>query len=202
MQIGKLRAACVLFRPGDGGRVSTVCRKMFFQNILMIEVIVNDSDLRKAAGEDMDAFLKVFVDGIYAAIGGELTAGTMAELNADQVTLLAYSILHEEVMDGGFIQLIHNGYGGFIFLNPFAKALKQWGMRDLSKLIYEAHTLYNKVRERVEKECTDEEFMALFEQFPEFDDLDDNFVENEEDYTAQVAHYVDEHIERFATIAE
>lgn len=168
----------------------------------MIEVIVNDSDLRKAAGEDMDAFLKVFVDGIYAAIGGELTAGTMAELNADQVTLLAYSILHEEVMDGGFIQLIHNGYGGFIFLNPFAKALKQWGMRDLSKLIYEAHTLYNKVRERVEKECTDEEFMALFEQFPEFDDLDDNFVENEEDYTAQVAHYVDEHIERFATIAE
>lgn len=166
----------------------------------MKEVIVKDADLRLAADEGMDAFLKVFIDGIYAAVGGELTAETMAELNADQVTLLAYNILHEEVMDGGFVQLIHNGYGGFIFLNPFAKALKMWGMRDLSKMIYEAHTLYNKYRQEIEKDCSDDEFMELFERFAEFDDMDDQFVENEEEYTAQVACYVDEHIERFAKI--
>jgi hypothetical protein len=166
----------------------------------MKEVIVKDADLRWAADEGMDAFLKVFIDGIYAAVGGELTAETMAELNADQVTLLAYNILHEEVMDGGFVQLIHNGYGGFIFLNPFAKALKMWGMRDLSKMIYEAHTLYNKYRQEIEKDCSDDEFMELFERFAEFDDMDDQFVENEEEYTAQVACYVDEHIDRFAKI--
>ncbi len=166
----------------------------------MKEVIVKDADLRRAADEGMDAFLKVFIDGIYAAVGGELTAETMAELNADQVTLLAYNILHEEVMDGGFVQLIHNGYGGFIFLNPFAKALKMWGMRDLSKMIYEAHTLYNKYRQEIEKDCSDDEFMELFERFAEFDDMDDQFVENEEEYTAQVACYVDEHIDRFAKI--
>lgn len=166
----------------------------------MKEVIVKDADLRRAADEGMDAFLKIFIDGIYAAVGGELTAETMAELNADQVTLLAYNILHEEVMDGGFVQLIHNGYGGFIFLNPFAKALKMWGMRDLSKMIYEAHTLYNKYRQEIEKDCSDDEFMELFERFAEFDDMDDQFVENEEEYTAQVACYVDEHIDRFAKI--
>lgn len=166
----------------------------------MKEVIVKDADLRKAADEGMDAFLKVFIDGIYAAVGGELTAEAMAELNSDQMTLLAYSILHEEVMDGGFVQLIHNGYGGFIFLNPFAKALKLWGMRDLSKMIYEAHTLYNKYRQEIEKDCSDDEFMELFERFAEFDDMDDQFVENEEEYTAQVACYVDEHIDRFAKI--
>lgn len=166
----------------------------------MKEVIVKDADLRKAADEGMDAFLKVFIDSIYAAVGGELTAEAMAELNSDQVTLLAYSILHEEVMDGGFVQLIHNGYGGFIFLNPFAKALKLWGMRDLSKMIYEAHTLYNKYRQEIEKDCSDDEFMELFERFSEFDDMDDQFVENEEEYTAQVACYVDEHIDRFAKI--
>lgn len=126
----------------------------------------------------------------------------MACLNAEQITLMAYSILHEEVMDGGFVQLIHNGYGGFIFLNPFAKALRQWGMRDLSKLIYDAHTLYNKYRKEIECECSDDEFMAMFERFPEFDDMDDQFVENEEQYTAQIACYVDEHIERFAKIEE
>lgn len=168
----------------------------------MKEVIVRDADLRRAAEEDMDVFLKVFIDGIRESIGGELTAETMAELNADQITLLAYDILHEEVMDGGFVQLIHNGYGGFIFLNPFAKMLKLWGMRELSKLIYEAHTLYNKYREEIEQDCSDEEFMAMFERFSEFDDMDDQFVENEELYTAQVACYVDEHIERFAKIEQ
>ena len=72
----------------------------------------------------MDAFLQVFVKATYDAIGDELTAETMQELNADQITLLAWNILHEEVMDGGFVQLIHNGYGPFNFKNPFAKALK------------------------------------------------------------------------------
>ena len=168
----------------------------------MIEVKVKDSALREAASEGMDAFVGCFVGAIKEAIGGELTAETMAELNSDQVTLLAWDILHEEVMDGGFVQLIHNGYGPFIFKNPLAKALKLWGLRELSKLIYSAHTLYIKYGEQIERDCTDDEFMALFEQFPEFDDLDDTFVEEEEKWTADIAHYIDEHIERFAKIME
>ena len=166
----------------------------------MIEVRIKDSALREAAGEGMDAFVGCFVSATKEAIGGELTAETMAELNSDQVTLLAWDVLHEEVMDGGFVQLIHNGYGPFIFKNPLAKALKLWGLRELSKLIYSAHTLYIKYGEQIERDCTDDEFMALFEQFPEFDDLDDTFVEEEENWTADIAHYIDENIERFATI--
>lgn len=166
----------------------------------MIEVRIKDSALREAAGEGMDAFVGCFVSATKEAIGGELTAETMAELNSDQVTLLAWDILHEEVMDGGFVQLIHNGYGSFIFKNPLAKALKLWGLRELSKLIYSAHTLYIKYGEQIERDCTDDEFMALFEQFPEFDDLDDTFVEEEENWTADIAHYIDENIERFANV--
>ena len=156
--------------------------------------------MREAAGEGMDAFVGCFVSATKEAIGGELTAETMAELNSDQVTLLAWDILHEEVMDGGFVQLIHNGYGPFIFKNPLAKALKLWGLRELSKLIYSAHTLYIKYGEQIERDCTDDEFMALFEQFPEYDDLDDTFVEEEENWTADIAHYIDENIERFANV--
>lgn len=166
----------------------------------MKQVIVRDSELRKAAEKDMDDFLQVFIDRIKGSIGGEITTESMSELNSDQITLLAYDLLRTEVMDGGFVQLIYNGYGGFIFLNPFAKALKYWGMRDLSKLIYEAHTLYNKYREMIERDCSDDEFMALFEKCPEFDDLDDIFVENEEFYTEQVASYVDQHIDKFVTV--
>ena len=166
----------------------------------MKTVTVKDQDLRQAAGEGMDAFVACFVKAIQEAIGGELTPDTMSQLNADQITLLAWQTLHDEVMDGGFVQLIHNGYGPFIFKNPFAKALKFWGMRPLSKLIYDAHTLYVKYGQQLERDCTDDEFMALFEQFPEFDDLDDTFVEKEEEWTEQIARYIDEHIDRFATV--
>ena len=166
----------------------------------MKEVTISDAVLRQAAGEGMDAFVGAFVTAIKEAIGGQLTAETLGELNSDQITLLAWDVLHEEVMDGGFVQLIHNGYGPFIFKNPFAKALKLWGMRELSKQIYDAHTLYVKYHEKIEQDCTDDEFMALFEQFPEFDDMDDEFVEREEEWTNDIAHFIDEHIERFALV--
>ena len=166
----------------------------------MKDVIVKDARLQQAAMEGMDAFVQVFVDAIRDAIGGELTAENMEELNADQITLLAWDMLHEEVMDGGFVQLIHNGLGEFIFKNPFAKAMKLWGLRDLSKLIYEGHTLWLKNRAEIEKECTEEEFMALFEKFPEFDDLDDKFIENEEEWMDDIAHYLDDNLERFAKV--
>jgi len=166
----------------------------------MKEVIVKDARLQQAATEGMDAFVQVFIDAIHQAIGGELTAENMAELNADQITLLAWDMLHEEVMDGGFVQLIHNGLGEFIFKNPFAKAMKLWGLRDLSKLIYEAHTLWLKHREEIEKDCSDEEFMALFEKFPEFDDMDDQFIESEEEWTDAIAHYIDDNLDRFVII--
>ena len=163
---------------------------------------VKDSDLRNAASAGMDEFLKVFTDAIMASVGGELTADTMADLNSDQITLLAYDILHNEVMDGGFVQLIYNGYGSFLFRNPFAKAIKGWGIDELASLVKKAGKLYFKYKNEIERECTDDEFMAMFEQYPEFDDLDDLFVENEETWTGMVACYVDEHIERFVTVEE
>ena len=163
-------------------------------------IIIQDSVLQKAAEEGMDAFVNVFVTAINDAIDGELTLENMEQLNADQITLLSWEILHDEVMDGGFVQLIYNGYGPFIFKNPFAKALRQWEMREPSKLIYDAHTLWLKHREKIEKEMSDEEFMALFEQFPDFEDLDDKFIENEEVWTEDIAHYIDDHLEKFAVI--
>ena len=166
----------------------------------MIEVKVKDAALREAAMQDMDAFLGVFINATKEAIGGELNAENMQQLSVAQITLLAYDILHEEVMDGGFVQLIYNGYGGFIFDNPFAKVLRDWGLRDLAKMLFAVRKLYKEYGEKIQRECSDDEFMAMFEQFPEFDDYDDEFVENEEDWTEAVARYVDEHIEEFVVI--
>ena len=53
----------------------------------MKAVVVKDTDLQKAAGEGMDAFIQVFTDAIHHAIGGELNAENMPDLNADPVGL-------------------------------------------------------------------------------------------------------------------
>lgn len=164
----------------------------------MIEI--SDAALRKAAGEGMDAFIQVFTDKYREVIGGELAAETMSLLTGEQHTLLAYQLFREEVMDGGFCQLIQNGYGGYIFGNPFAKVMRLWGAEDFSKLVYKAKKIYDAHREDLERERTDDEFMAMYEQYEEFDDLEDEFLENEEEITALIAGYVDEHLELFARI--
>ena len=166
----------------------------------MKKIKVHDSALSAAAAEGMDAFLQVIVDAIKEYVGGELNADALKVLDPDHITLWGYIILRDELCDGGFIQLIHNGYGPFFFLNPFAKAMRLWGAKDFQKLIYKGRKLFEELGDELTKDCTDEEFMALFEQYPMFDDLDDEFVEMEEEVTEIVARYVDEHLEAFAEI--
>lgn len=168
----------------------------------MKDVLVKDSDLILASQEGIDAFIKVVSDAILNSIGGKLTCDNMSELNADQITLIAYTVLRDEVMDGGFVQLIYNGWGPFFFNNPFAKAIRLWGLTDLAPLINKANRLYKKHRADIEKDYTDDEFMELFERFPDFDDLDDKFVENEEQWTNRIAFYVDDNLDKFVTIVK
>lgn len=167
-----------------------------------MKIQVKDAALQAAAAEGMDAFIQVVVDAAKAVVGGELTAEALQSLPPDHVTLWGYVILRDELCDGGFIQLIHNGYGPFFFLNPFAKAMRLWGLKDFSKFIYKARELYEEHREAIECELTDEEFMALYEQFPQFDDLDDEFIANEEEITSLVAHYLDDHLLEFIEIVQ
>lgn len=164
---------------------------------------INDKDLATAANEGMDQFLTTIINAFKRQVGEEeLNAQAMQQLTADQITLWGYMILRDELMDGGFVQLIYNGYGPFFFDNPFAKAMRLWGLHDFSKLLYKAKKVYDEHKADLTKERSDEDFMALFEQYPEFDDLDDEFVEEEENITSAVAYYVDEHMTDFVEIVK
>ena len=137
----------------------------------MIEVV--ESALQKAAGEGMDEFIQAFTDKYKEVIGGELTAETMPLLN---------------------------GYGGYIFDNPFAKVMRLWGAEEFSKLVYKAKKIFDANRKDLEKERTDDEFMAMYEQYEAFDELEEAYLEMEEQVTALIASYVDDHLELFAKI--
>jgi len=161
---------------------------------------INDKDLTTASKTGMNEFLQVFIDAYLKEIGGELTAKTMPLLNGNQHTLLAWHFFSTEMRDGGFVQLIQNGYGGYIFANPFAKAIKQFGAVELSKLIYKAKEIYDPNKATLERETTDEEFNALYIEFEAFDDLEEIYFDIEEKQSAIIAAYVDEHIADFAEI--
>ena len=168
----------------------------------MVDVKIKDSELRAAAEDGIDAFLDLIIERTREAIGGELTAENMAQMSSKQITLMGYATLRDEMMDGGFVQLIHNGYGPFFFHNPFDLAIRGFGLVELCRFMRRAKKLYLRNREEIECELTDEEFMALYEKIQVFDDFDDEFVTNEEEWSEQVARFVDENLLEFVQIQE
>ncbi len=167
----------------------------------MLRAKISDKTLKESAAAGAGVFFAAVAAAVEEAAGG-LTAASIASMSAAQTTLLAYKTLREELMTGGFIQLIHNGYGAFIFVNPFAKALRAWGVNDLASIIQRGHKLYNKFHVSIEQDADDEEFMALYEQYPAFDVLDDEFVEMEEKFTAAIAFYIDAHLDEFVEVTD
>ena len=80
------------------------------------------------------------------------------------------------------------------------RVMRLWGAERFSKLVYAAKKIYDAHREDLERERTDEEFMAMYEQYEAFDELEEEFGEMEEEVTETLARYVDGHPELFATI--
>lgn len=164
----------------------------------MIEV--KDCDLKKGIEEGTLEFIQVFTNRYLEVMNNEMTAETMGMLNGEQNTLLAYTILRDEITTGGFCQLIQNGYGAYIFNNPFAKVMRLWGAKEFSKLIYAAKKIYDENTADLERERTDDEFMAMYEDYEEFDEFEEEFFLMESDLNNIIACYIDDNIELFAKV--
>ena len=154
-------------------------------------------------------FIEWVTDGYLEAIGGALTAENMEMLSAEQHAVLCYRYVLDEVMEGGFIQLILNGYAPYVLEGPFPMVVKkEWGasevsgtpevMRKFSKLLYEVKKEYHRHQEELSKDMSDEEFMALYEQLEELNELGDDFLdEHQEEVTPAVARMIVEKPEAF-----
>ena len=133
-------------------------------------------------------FLNMETDAILARIGGELTESNMDRLTLNEHCLLAYRYLRDEVMEGGFIQMIQNGYGPYVLLGPFPMLLKkQWGMKPFGQFLFNVSREYKAHRSELEADKSDEEFMAQYEQFEILNDYGDDYLDDyEENVTPQI----------------
>jgi len=163
---------------------------------------ISNKMLVEAAQKGPDEFLQAITDACLQAVGGQLTAENMQVLNGNQHTLVALHYFTTEMRDGGFVQLIQNGYGSYVFGNPLAKALKIFGANEMSKLIYKAREIYEPNKVALERETTEEEFHAMYVDFEAFDDLEEIYFDIEEEQMAVIAHYVDEHLIEFVEVAQ
>ena len=149
--------------------------------------------------DDID-YINLYTDAYLAAVDNDLNANNMGILDGYQHALLAYRFILDEVGHGGFVQLIQNGYGGYIFDNPTAKAFKLFGAEKTAKIIYKAKEIFDANRTELEHETTDDEFHAMLVDFEVFDELEEHFYGMEKEQTALIAKFVDENRNLFADI--
>lgn len=159
---------------------------------------ISEKQIAEALLKDDIDYINLYTDAYLAEVDGDLNANNMGMLDGYQHALLAYRFIYEEVGHGGFVQLIQNGYGGYIFDNPTAKALKIFGAEKTSKIIYKAKEIFDANRAELERETTDDEFNAMYVDFEAFDVLEEQFFAIQQEQTAIIAKFVDENRSLFA----
>ena len=117
-----------------------------------------------------------------------------------QHTLLAYNYLYGEVCNGGFIQLIQNGYGGYVFDNPFSDYLREWGVEKIAEIVDKAKVIYEQHKEKLEAQTSLEEFSEMYDEITDFEPLEDQFYEVMDKETKLIKNYVENHLAEFAVI--
>lgn len=142
--------------------------------------------------EDSVTYLNSETDQLIARIDGQLTDDNMNLLSLNEHCLLAYRYLRDEVMDGGFIQLIQNGYGPYVLLGPFPMLMKkEWGQKQFGQFLFDVAREYKAHRSELEADKSDEDFMAQYEQFEALNDYGDDYLDDYEETVtpAIVEHY-------------
>lgn len=165
-----------------------------------MSVKINLSEIEKA--KDSLPYIRVFINAYIGDTKDNDPAEKMSELNGYQNTLLAYHYFCEEITEGGFIQLIQNGYGPYIFHNPFAKVMKIFGAGELAKIIYKAKDIYDKHKEELEKAETTEDFDKIDKQLEKLENLEEAFFDIKSNEEKIIAEYIKTNTNNFAEIAE
>ena len=119
----------------------------------------------------------------------------------EAAVLLLFSTLKEQVENGGFIQLIQNGYGPAIFDSPLGQDLARWGATQTAALLDQARANYQAHRAYLERPRDLSEFSALYKEFTQFEPLENQFYDLAASQTASVRAYVAQHLSQFARLA-
>jgi len=129
----------------------------------------------------------------------------MPKLNSSQQTFLTFYLMEESMHIGdnrGFLQLMYDGYGEYVFEKPFAKIIKTWGAIKISEIVENAKSLYEKHKNRVKKIKTEKELSCLCSEITDFEMLDDEYMMVSSEETEKIKEYIENNTNKFAIIDE
>jgi hypothetical protein len=120
------------------------------------------------------------------------------ELSKGQQLLLSYDYIQNQVLQGGFIQLIENGYIGL--LPDMPDWLTMVGDTEMAKVIDDVLKVYVLNKEVFDRATSIEDFVKLYEELREFEIIDDRFRALNEPTIKLMLTYADSHLDEFISI--
>lgn len=128
-----------------------------------------DLDTSYKAG-NYDHVYELLVEPLHVELYKRQTFDFMNELSAGQQLLLGYDYMRTQVSQGGFIQLIQNGYIGL--LPSLIEQLIMVGATDMAQVLDDVLKVYVLNIDQLGKQTTVEEFAKLYDEFKEFETID------------------------------
>jgi hypothetical protein len=142
-------------------------RSSFLPNLSLSEL----TELRQKG--DFSSLFEALVMPIHEELYKQQDFAFIETLSPGQELLLRYDYVRMQVVQGGFIQLLQNGYVGL--LPPLPEMLTQVGAPEMAKVIDDVLRVFSLNNEALSKETTVEEFARLYDEFKEFEALDAAF---------------------------
>ena len=117
----------------------------------------------------------------------------------EQISFLMYGILHNQVSNGGFIQLVHNGFANYIFDSPLIASLKDWGAINLAEFLTRISNDCLMVSSKLNSsDKTLETLSNSYLMYPEFEAYDKEFYSN--DGAMEIKNYIYNHLRDFILV--
>ena len=150
------------------------------------------------ASEDKGELYDLLVQPLHEELYRRQDFTVLDDLSEGQQLMLTYDYVQMQVMQGGFIQLIQNGYIGLLPQLP--GWLQALGDMEMAQIIDDVLKVYVLNREMLDKKTTVEEFAQLYNEFKEFEALDERFRELNSKTNNDIVKYASTHIEEFAKL--
>lgn len=161
------------------------------------DLTINRSDLENTKTDE--EYLQVIFSK-YNEVWKSAPNRLMEFFSEEQISLLIYSILHDQVYNGGFLQLLFNGYANYIFGSPLSQSLREWGAVIVAEQIESiAQRCLDVSSEMNTEDKTLENLSDSYNKYPEFEAYDKQFYIN--DGSAEIKTYISDHLSDFISIA-
>jgi hypothetical protein len=147
-----------------------------------------------------EEYIYVLVEAYERLASPDIPLARLNSFTDEAAVLLLFSTLKGQVENGGFIQLIQNGYGPALLDSPFTRDIARWGAAQLARLTEQAKSIYTANKAYLERPRVIAEFSALYKEFQAFEPLEDHFYEIIDSQTATVRTYVERHFDQFARV--